>query len=144
MGCTQSWISKLESSIDDDLRLGDVKDYARAIGYKVRLLFVPEDSRPVDEVKYHAFKIQALMTRLADLAREDHRLAEGVSGFFGEALVNLVRMFQDAAEKLPRRPEDASPYFRVELIEQSPDHPVASAPSPTDTDHVEDEAHTQS
>lgn len=31
MGCTQSWISKLESSRDNDINIGEARAYARAL-----------------------------------------------------------------------------------------------------------------
>ncbi len=39
VGCSQSRISKLEHGMDDDLRLGDLRAYARALGYSIGLLF---------------------------------------------------------------------------------------------------------
>jgi DNA-binding Xre family transcriptional regulator len=38
MGCTRGRISKLESSIDDDLRLGDLEAYTKALGLNVTLV----------------------------------------------------------------------------------------------------------
>ena len=32
MGCTQSRVSKLEAAADDDLSLGDLRSYAKALG----------------------------------------------------------------------------------------------------------------
>src|SRR5438270_832611 len=40
MGCTQSKVSKLESSIDDDLRLGDFRAYATALGFQMTVRLV--------------------------------------------------------------------------------------------------------
>jgi transcriptional regulator len=37
LGCTQSRISKLESSADGDLRLADLRDYASALGQSVEI-----------------------------------------------------------------------------------------------------------
>lgn len=116
---------KLAASVDDDLRLGDVREYAQATGYQVRLMLVPEEARPVDEVKYHAFRIKGLLDQLAALAQDDHKIAEGVSGFFGEAFFNLVHILQEAANKLPRRAEDSTPYFRVEIVGNLPDQPAS-------------------
>jgi transcriptional regulator with XRE-family HTH domain len=49
MGCTQSRISKLESSTDADLSLGDLAGYASAVGFRAKVVLVPgapEDGEP--------------------------------------------------------------------------------------------------
>src|SRR5262245_48095075 len=56
--CTQSKVSKLESSADADIRFGDLLDYTGAVGYEMRLLLVPKGQKIVDEVKMHAFIIK--------------------------------------------------------------------------------------
>ena len=43
MGCTQGWISKLESTDDRDLRLGDLARYADAIGLRLRVVLESTD-----------------------------------------------------------------------------------------------------
>jgi ribosome-binding protein aMBF1 (putative translation factor) len=40
LGCTQSKISKFESSDDADLRFGDMVEYAAAVNHELRLLLV--------------------------------------------------------------------------------------------------------
>ena len=66
-GCTQSRISKLESDDDSDLRLGDLRDYAAALGLELRIVLSPEGQTPVEEIKYHARRIEQL---LGDLAKK--------------------------------------------------------------------------
>jgi predicted XRE-type DNA-binding protein len=41
--CTQSKVSKLENSEDEDLRLGDLAQYARALGYEMKIVLTPVD-----------------------------------------------------------------------------------------------------
>lgn len=38
IGCSQSWVSKFESSKDADLRIGDVQAYAKALGVKCKVV----------------------------------------------------------------------------------------------------------
>jgi transcriptional regulator with XRE-family HTH domain len=49
MGCGQSKLSKLESGIDSDMRLGDILAYLKASGCRLKLSILPDepDSRPL-------------------------------------------------------------------------------------------------
>jgi transcriptional regulator with XRE-family HTH domain len=115
MGCTQSRISKLESTNDGDLCLGDLARYSDALALRVKILLEDKDCTPVARVKSLAFQIKHEMDALAGLAANDHLIAKGVSDFFGEAFFNLVNMLQNSAQKLPTRPEDGSPYISFEI-----------------------------
>ena len=48
MGCTQSRISKLESGVDSDLRLGDLENYLDALGLASRVLVARKGSSNVE------------------------------------------------------------------------------------------------
>lgn len=120
INCSQSRISKLEHGADDDIRLGDLRAYARALGFGTGFVFSDRKMTAVEEVKYHAFSIKRLMDRLAQLAGRDEKIAQAVSAFFGEAFFNLVRMIQDSASKLPR-PDVDSPYISIEVAAGGPD-----------------------
>jgi transcriptional regulator with XRE-family HTH domain len=102
MGCTQSRISKMESSNDDDIAFGDLRRYAAAIGLGTQFGFMPRGMKIVDRVKIHAFYIKALVDRLAGLVEHDPAIAKGVSSFFGEAAFNFLLILQGAADKLPK------------------------------------------
>lgn len=39
--CTQSRISKLENGYDDELRVGELKDYAEGLGLELQLALLP-------------------------------------------------------------------------------------------------------
>jgi transcriptional regulator with XRE-family HTH domain len=96
MRCTQSRISKLESSKDNDLRLGDFAGYIDALGWKLELLLTPENWTVEDEVKYHAFCIKRLLDELAEKAQKDHAIAKEVVGFTTEVRHNICYMIQAA------------------------------------------------
>ena len=102
LGCTQSRISKMESSDDHGITIGDLVKYAAAIDLSTVIMFMPKDAKAVDRVKFHAMQIKALVDGLAGLAENDSALAEGVKVFFGEAAYNLLRILQEAADKLPK------------------------------------------
>jgi transcriptional regulator with XRE-family HTH domain len=112
--CTQSRISKMESSVDDDLRLGDLRAYAKAVDCSFVAGVLSDEVQPVDRVKGHVFAIKKHMDDLARLAQSDEEIVQGVAGFFFELFVNFSRLLGDSAKLLPLRP-DESPYFDCEL-----------------------------
>ena len=64
IGGSQSRISKLESGIDEDLRLADLAAYLRALDLDLCLVFGQKDSTIVNKIKYHALAIKGLLTQL--------------------------------------------------------------------------------
>jgi transcriptional regulator with XRE-family HTH domain len=115
IGCTQSRISKLETTDDADLRLGDLAKYADALGLRVNIVLESKECTPVSRIKKFAFQIKHELDKLASLAAQDHLIAKGVSDFVGEAFFNLVKILQDSAKKLPSRPEDGNPYISFHI-----------------------------
>src|SRR5207248_10446034 len=101
LGRTQSKVSKLEGSDDADVRLGDVVDYAVAVGHEVRVFLVPKGQTIVEEAKMHAFVIKRLLNRLAELAGDDEATPDGVSGFLSEAFYDLGKVVGSAARLPP-------------------------------------------
>lgn len=120
MGCTQSRISKLESSKDFDLTLGDLAKYASAVGFRVGVVLEPKGSTTVSRVKRLAFQIKDELDRLAGLAQDDQKVAQGVAAFLNEAFFNLVKILQESAQKLPCHPEDGEPLISFGIIEDGP------------------------
>ena len=131
LGCSQSRISKLENSRDDDIRLGDLEQYAKAIALELRLVISPANRTLVDEIRYHAFRIKDLLTRLVELAEEDDQIADGVGKFACiETPLNLLKIVVDTAKRIPQQVlkrlrflvvEDEWPArnYLVELMESS-------------------------
>jgi transcriptional regulator with XRE-family HTH domain len=107
--CTQSRVSKLENSRDDDIRLGDLRAYARAIGCELVVGAMPHLS-PVDKVKGHLSAIKKHTDDLAELARSDDKIAQGVAHFFFDLVFDFSRLVGDSAKLLPKNPNDL-PYF---------------------------------
>lgn len=112
MGCAQSSVSKLESANDDEVRLGTLRAYAKAVGCELAACPIPQDITPVERVKCHAFAIKRHTDDMAQLARKDEGIAQGVTNFFVELVVNLVQMLSDSADRLPLLPGGA-PRFRL-------------------------------
>jgi transcriptional regulator with XRE-family HTH domain len=115
--CTQSKISKLESSADSDIDFGDLLNYTGAVGHEMRIFLVPKQQKIVDEVKMHAFFIQRLLDRMVQVAGDDGALIKAAAKFLGEAAVNLTRLVQETAESLPALPEEPASPLQVSAPE---------------------------
>lgn len=120
LGCTQSRISKLESSADADIRLGDFARYASAVGFRVDVVLESRETTSVERVKRLASRIKEELDHLAGLARDDRRIAQGVASFFNEAFFDLVKILQGSAENLPRDAEDGELPLSFEILEGGP------------------------
>jgi transcriptional regulator with XRE-family HTH domain len=110
LACTQSRVSKLENSLDNDMRLGDFRGYAEAIDCEAFIGVVPRGITPVDKVKGHVFAIKKHTDDLAKLARTDDKIAAGVAQFFIELVMNFGSLVGDSVRRLPRNANDV-PYF---------------------------------
>ncbi len=102
LGWSQSRVSKLENSELDKMKMGDLVAYIGAIDLQACLCFHKKRMTAVEWVKFHAFEVKKHLDRLAGLAHEDEGIYEGVKSFFGEALFNLLHMFENSAKKLPK------------------------------------------
>lgn len=102
IGCSQARISKLEKCDNDNIRIGDLKDYANALNLELNIGYSPQGRTAVDSIKYHAFKIREKVNYLESLAQKDQQISDGVANFFGEALNNIVNMFLKSCAKLKR------------------------------------------
>ena len=113
LGCTQSRISKLESGTDAALSISDILGYASATGYSIQLVFLKEETKMVDEVKYHFFETKELMERLSKLANVDEDVAKGIASFFGEACLNFVTMLLEKVKALPKEAREHVPLVKL-------------------------------
>jgi len=121
LGVSQGSVSKLESSEDADVRLGTLQKYAEAVGCELLTGVRPEDIEPAEEVKYLAYAVNERLSRMAELAQSNPHIADGVSRFFIEALVNFSVIVGKAAERLPRRSDGTLPFrinFDVNFVGQ--------------------------
>ena len=97
---TQSAISKLESGPDDDLTLHEIKEYARATGERIGVVF-GKPLTHVEAVKHHAFGMKASLESLADIANENEELQKHINTFFSEAFFNILNILAACHDKLP-------------------------------------------
>lgn len=130
MRCTQGRVSKLENSFDADLRLGDVDDYAAALGCAVGITITPKRQNCMDRIKYHAFQIADELEHMTTLAETDDAMVEGVAHAHLETLVNMVRLVAESASTLPCRSETQRPYLRIDIRSAE----LLDDPDPCETD----------
>jgi transcriptional regulator with XRE-family HTH domain len=116
MGVSESTISRFEDTPDEDLRLGDVKSYMRALGMSMSMLICEEALPSAARIKHYVIEIQRLLTKLTEYAKNSHgdqELCDAISKFQGEVLFNfLIKYVQSGA--------DPSSFF-VEMIPQKED-----------------------
>lgn len=132
--CSQSKISKIENGTDDELKLGELEAYAEALSRDVDIVLKPKDMSLTDEVKFHAFRMKRCLDQLAKLPGNDHKIADGIAGFLGEAFFNLVNMLNDSASLLPNRSDDDGPFIRITIEDISDDVKRVSEASSDDDD----------
>jgi transcriptional regulator with XRE-family HTH domain len=104
LNCSQSRVSKLERGRDRDLRLEELAAYGEVTDHEFEIVGLPKGSTPVDRVKTFAFCIHRELRFMAALAKDDQKIAKGVAEFFGEALLNMVSLLNDAGKSLSDRP----------------------------------------
>ncbi len=114
MGCTQSRISKLEATDDEDLRLGDIEQYLDTLGLSLTMMITKKQSNAVDQIKTHAFRIKHLLQSLVSLVDDDDdELADGIAKFACiEAPINLLEMVFDSISHLPQSVLERLPLAR--------------------------------
>lgn len=101
---TQSAISKLESGTDEELKLGEIAQYARAAGERICLGF-GKPLNHVESVKLHAVSIKQHLEALAKLANQHEEMEVEIKAFFGEAFFNILDILSACADKLPSGPD---------------------------------------
>ena len=99
LNITQSAISKLESGRDEDLTLKEIKEYARATGQRIAVMF-GKPLNHVEAVKAHAMCIKDRLELLAKIANQDQELEKEIQGFFGEAFFNILTILASCNGKL--------------------------------------------
>lgn len=103
LGVTQGAISKLESSLDTEITLGELVDYVKAT--EQSLMFnIGKAMNDMEFVKWHASGIRTHLRALAKAARQDSDVEQTVQAFFGEAFFNLLSILSKCHQELPKNP----------------------------------------
>jgi len=98
IGCSQGRISKLETSQDEDLRLGDLLDYTRALDGS---LWITIGAPTIAEhIKLHIRALRGLMEELVNLAGGDQAVGKGINSFLDDVLVETGRLVESSKRSL--------------------------------------------
>ncbi|MHC4104440.1 MAG: helix-turn-helix domain-containing protein [Planctomycetota bacterium] len=89
VGCTQSKISKIESSFDNELAVKDLIAYGEVLNLQLEVGYRNISTKIVDLIKYHAFKIKHYLEQLDELVQDDEDMAKEILRFHLEAFANL-------------------------------------------------------
>lgn len=103
MQCTPSKISRFESSTDDTLKLGDIKDYVQALNIGMSIVFEDNDLPAVDQIRRHVFAIHEKLEYLVRIAKDvdgDSEIIGKINQFYGEVLLNFLLKFEHSQSKL--------------------------------------------
>jgi transcriptional regulator with XRE-family HTH domain len=125
LGVTQSAVSKLESGIDADITLGEIKGYARAMQQRIGMMF-GKPLNHVESVKCHALSIRHHLEGLAKIADRDEEMQTHIQAFFGEAFFNILTILAECGDKLPGNGRDFE--IRIEMVKQEPSRGAATKP----------------
>ena len=121
---SQSRVSKLEHCALDKMKVGDLAAYIDALGLQTWICFHKKQMSAVEWVRFHALEVKKHLELLASLAHKDEGIYEGVKNFFGEALVNLLRIVETSAKRLPRQRRKLSS-LQVCVTPNAVDEPAA-------------------
>ena len=96
MGVSNSTVSRIEDSHDADLRLGDLTNYAAALGLNLSFFFEEPNLPAAEQIKHCVFKISELLehlTKLAKVCNDDQVIVDGIMRFRGEVLFNFLEHY---------------------------------------------------
>ena len=92
LNVSQSAVSKLESGRDEDLTLGNIREYAKSSGERIGVVF-GKPLTHVESVKAYANGMRTHLSALANLAHKGDDMEKEIQAFFGEAFFNILSIF---------------------------------------------------
>lgn len=110
---TQGTISKLESGLDEDLTLSDIREYSRILNERIGFAFGPSLNH-VEAIKGHALSMKNHMIALAKLAHLDEEMGKDIQAFFGEAFFNILTILGTCQGQMS---EKNISDFKFEIVE---------------------------
>ena len=105
IGTSVSKVSRFEASNDDDLRIGDAKDYLNALDLEVSIAFFDKSMPTTSQIKHYIFEIEKLLTHLTSIAKDcddDRSIVDGISRFRGEVLYNFIIKYVMSGKDFPK------------------------------------------
>ncbi len=116
--CTQGRISKLETGKDDDLRLKDLADYARAASVSLSVTIGPRNC--AEAIKYHLFAVKHLIDKLVGLDDgRDSKLTDGIRAFLDKLLWYTAELVGSSKRALKKADDRQGQPPKIEIISGS-------------------------
>lgn len=103
MMCDSSKISRIEAGNDLQLKIGDVMQYASALGVEVNVTFEDTSLPAAEQIKNYVFSIHNQLEQLVEIAKQvdgDKLIIDKIKTFYGEVLLNFMLRFSDSHQKL--------------------------------------------
>jgi len=129
LGCTQSRISKLESGVDAELRLGDIEGYARALGRRPQITLLKAGATLMDQVKVHAFQILDCLEKIATLSNGDPEMERSAVHAHLETLANMARLIGTSTASIPSAKAELARISGDEFTAIAPDGKGSNGPT---------------
>lgn len=105
IGTSVSKVSRFEASNDDDVRIGDAKDYLNALDLEASIAFFDKSMPTTSQIKHYIFEIEKLLTHLTSIAKtcdDDRQIVDGISRFRGEVLYNFIIKYMMSGKDFPK------------------------------------------
>ncbi len=103
MGCDSSKISRIEAGNDLQLKIGDISQYASALGVQMNLVFEDTTLPVAEQIKCSVFSIHEKLEQLVGLAKQvdgDETIINAINAFYKEVLFNFLVRFADSHGRL--------------------------------------------
>lgn len=105
MGVSASTVSRLEDSLDADVRFGDFISYANSVGVNVSVLMEDSSIPLAARIKNCVLQISCCLDHLTKLAANSHgdqSIIDGINRFRGEVLYNFLLRYVKSGFEMPR------------------------------------------
>jgi len=101
MNCSQSRVSKIEHGLDEDISIGELNAYSKAVGFWFEISLSDTNQNATGKIKYHIIQANELLKKIIQLADDDEKMLMGADSFSMEMLVNFCRLLDNATQKIP-------------------------------------------
>jgi len=118
LGITQSAVSKLESGIDDELSLAQVRQYSNITRHRIELM-IGKPPTHVEAVKQDALGIKYHLECLARIANQHDELEKEIEAFFSDAILNILGILAKCTSDLPNFGKSDSGEFLIDVSKVS-------------------------
>jgi len=113
MGYTQSKISKLEMSYDDQISIKDLLEYGKVLNLQLELGYRNKNVKIAELINYHIYRIRDYLARLVFMSKGDNAMTAGVFGVcestlnkFIEIVDENIGIIKNANKKIAKEPSD--------------------------------------